>query len=83
MAVEVVVKKWGNSMGVILPKELVKEKNLKENEKISIELVREIDLSDIFGSLKGKFKMTSQQLKDEMRRVEKSSEKRKWKQLTS
>ena len=83
MAVEVVVKKWGNSMGVILPKELVKEKNLKENEKISIELVREIDLSDIFGSLKGKFKMTSQQLKDEMRREEKSSEKRKWKQLTS
>ena len=83
MAVEVVVKKWGNSMGVILPKELVKEKNLKENEKISIELVREIDLSDIFGSLKGKFKMTSQQLKDEIRRVEKSSEKRKWKQLTS
>ncbi|MBI4918501.1 hypothetical protein HY837_01115 [archaeon] len=65
VAIEVKIKKWGNSMGVILPKELVKEKKLKENQKILIQIVEKADLSDIFGSLK--FKKSAQELKDEAR----------------
>ena len=65
MAVEVKIKKWGNSMGVILPKELVKEKKLKKNQKILIQIVENADLSDIFGSLK--FKKSAQELKDAAR----------------
>ncbi len=65
MAVEVKIKKWGNSMGVILPKELVREKKLKENQKILIQVVEKADLSDIFGTLK--FKKSAQELKDEAR----------------
>ena len=62
MATEVIVKKWGNSMGILLPKELVEKKNLKENEKILVEVVKEADLKNIFGSLKRK--ISGQEFKD-------------------
>ena len=64
MAVEVTVKRWGNSFGVVLPKELVEKENLKENKKIVINIVKEADLSDIYGSLKKKIKITGQKAKD-------------------
>ena len=37
MATELIIKRWGNSMGVVLPKELIEDKHLKENEKIFVE----------------------------------------------
>lgn len=65
MAIEVVVKKWGNSVGVILPKELVERESLKENEKVLLEVVKEANLERIFGSLKRK--MPGQEFKDMVR----------------
>ena len=64
MAVEVEIKKWGNSLGVILPKELVNQQHLEEHEKILIQTIKKTNLSDIFGSLKGKIKMSGQEFKD-------------------
>lgn len=64
MTTEVMTKKWGNSIGVVLPRELVEKQHIKENQKIIINVVREADLSDIFGSVKGKLKMSGQKLKD-------------------
>jgi len=64
MAIEVKIKKWGNSLGVILPKEIVDKEKFKENEKVMINIVKEADLSDIFGSLKGKIKMSGQKMKN-------------------
>jgi len=63
MAVEVKLRKWGNSMAVIVPSDLVERKALKENETFLIEIVRKADLSDIFGSIK-KRKMSGQEFKD-------------------
>jgi antitoxin component of MazEF toxin-antitoxin module len=63
---EVTVKKWGNSLGVILPKEFVNENKIKENDKIDILIARKRDLSDMFGTLKTK--MTAQQFKDMVRK---------------
>ncbi len=68
MAIEVTIKKWGNSMGIILPKEIIELKTLKENDKVRIEIVKEANLSNIFGSLKLKRKMTGQQFKDFVRK---------------
>ena len=62
MAIEVTVKRWGNSMGVVLPKQIVEEGKLRENERILIEVVKEADLSKLFGSLKRK--MSGQEFKD-------------------
>lgn len=63
MAIETKVKRWGNSMGVILPKRLIEKEHLKENDSILIEIVKEADLSDIFGMIK-KRKMSGQEAKD-------------------
>lgn len=64
MATEVMTKKWGNSIGVVLPRELVEKQHIKKNQKIIINVIKEADLSDIFGSVKGKLKMSGQKLKD-------------------
>jgi len=66
MAIQVAVKKWGNSMGVILPKKLVDEKQLKEDDIILIDVVQEADFSDDVGSLKD-IKMSGQKFKDMVR----------------
>jgi antitoxin component of MazEF toxin-antitoxin module len=65
MALEVEVKKWGNSMAVILPRELVSEKHIKEHEKVFIDVVKEADLTKIFGTLK--LGVSGQELKDMVR----------------
>lgn len=66
MTTETVVRKWGNSMGVILPKNLVELKHLQEDDKVLIEIVKAADLSDIFGSLPRK--ISGQAFKDMVRR---------------
>lgn len=52
MAIEVQIKKWGNSFGVLLPKEFVEKERLRERQKIKINLIKETDLSNIFVLLK-------------------------------
>lgn len=66
MANEVIAKKWGSSIGIVLPKELVDKQMIRENDKIIIEVVKEADLTKLFGSLKKK-KMSGQEFKDMVR----------------
>ncbi len=61
------VKKWGNSLGVILPADIAKEIGLAEKDFISIEIRKTATLADMFGSLKG-WKMSGQQIKNEARK---------------
>jgi len=69
MAVEVKLKRWGNSMAVIVPNKLIEEKHLKENDTITIEIVKKADLTSVFGSIKEKDrKMSGQQMKDMVRK---------------
>lgn len=69
MEVEVVARKWGNSIGVTLPKEAVKKEGIKENERFFIDIHKEkhSKVIDIFGLAKG-WKIDSQKIKDELRR---------------
>ena len=62
MAIQTTVKKWGNSMGGVLPRDLVKNKELKENDIVIINVVKEADLKNLFGSLKRK--MSGQEFKN-------------------
>ena len=61
--IETKAKKWGDSIAIIIPKEIVKKEGIKVNQKLHIILKKEIDFSDVFG--KWKTKKTAQQLKDE------------------
>jgi len=65
MTFQGVIKKWGNSYGILLPKEVVKEQGLKVNEKVGVNISRMADFSKTFGTLKRK--MTGQQFKDMVR----------------
>lgn len=62
MAMEVVIKKWGNSLGAIFPKSEIEKGHLRANDKIIVEVVKKADLRDIFGTLKRK--MSGQEFKD-------------------
>ncbi len=69
MELKVITKKWGNSLGVILPKLIVDTKKIKENEEIIIELKNITTTGDFFGKFPElKIKKTAQELKDEMRK---------------
>ena len=54
MAIEGIVKKWGNSMGVLIPKEVVEREKIKINEKIIFNIVKKADLTNIFGAIEKK-----------------------------
>lgn len=50
--IEVELKEWGNSIGVILPSEKLKRMGLKKGDKIEIEIVMKRRV-DGFGIAKG------------------------------
>ena len=65
MATEVVVRKWGNSFGVVFPKDFVRKAKLRVEEKVLIDVVREANLKDVFGTLRTK--KSGQKFKNEVR----------------
>ena len=67
--IEAKVKKWGtSSLGLIIPKEVVRKKNLKPNQTIKLLLEEDSNvLKETVGSLKGKIKESTQSIKDEIR----------------
>ena len=52
MISESTVKEWGHSLGVIIPKDLVRSLDLKKGEVISIDVVKKKKV-DAFGMFKG------------------------------
>ena len=65
MEIKTTTRKWGNSIGIRLPKDFVKKKNLKENMEVRVEVITENDfneLDEVFGSLKRKG--SGQEIKD-------------------
>jgi len=60
-------KKWGSSLGVVIPSEIVKEENLKEGDTVVIEIQKKKTSRELFGSMKN-LKIDSQKLKDELRK---------------
>ncbi|MFH1526522.1 MAG: AbrB/MazE/SpoVT family DNA-binding domain-containing protein [Bacteroidota bacterium] len=65
-------KKWGSSLGIIIPKIIVERENLKQNQEIKILAVGTKEkkrVKDIFGKLKN-WKINPQKFKDEIRKEE-------------
>lgn len=70
MALEVTVKRWGNSLGVVIPSETADKLGIKPEETISIEIHKEKNvLKDLFGALPFK-KPTNQILKEAREELE-------------
>lgn len=62
----VTVKKWGNSLGVVLPKEIVQKEGIRESEVIEVKIERKPHVRELFGAFK--FSKSTQEIKDEIRR---------------
>lgn len=67
--IEAKVKRWGNSLGIVIPKEVAREQRLRENETLHLFIVKRspVLVKDVFGMLKGKLKKPTQQIMDEIR----------------
>ncbi len=67
--IETTAKKWGNSIGIIIPKEVIDKEHIKENGVVKFLIIRESSriLRETFGLAKDKIKKSTQQIKNELR----------------
>jgi len=64
--IECTAKKWGNSIGVVLPRNIVKEENIRPNEKVVVDIKKTHKAKEFFGLLP-QWKVDTQKLKDKLR----------------
>ena len=69
MPIDVTVHKWGNSLGIRIPKDVVKEEDLKPNKEIRILILKDDKtFRKTFGKFKECFTKPTQEIKDELRK---------------
>lgn len=68
MEIKSIAKKWGSSLGIILPKAVVDSKKIRENDLVIIEIKNRPLAKQFFGRFKDKFTKSAQELKDESRK---------------
>ena len=61
------IREWGNSLGVVIPKEVILEEDLRPNDHVVISITKKRDLEEFFGKLKSK--IDSQEMKNESRKM--------------
>lgn len=62
------IKEWGNSLGIIIPNEIVVKEDLQPQDEVIVTISKKRDLSDFFG--KGTGKITDvQKEKNEARKL--------------
>lgn len=67
--VETIARKWGNSIGLSLPKDVIEKANIKPNKEVKLFIRdKKVDMSKIFGTLT--IKKPTQQILDEIREGE-------------
>ena len=68
MEIKTKARKWGNSIAIILPKIIVDENKIEENEEITVEINKKPLAGDLFGNFPEWRKKSTQKIKDEMRK---------------
>ena len=61
------LKRWGSSLGIVVPSDVVKAESLKEGEEVVLSIKKKNNLEDLFGSLKG-WKINAQKMKNDARK---------------
>ncbi len=64
MAIRTVVRKWGNSLGIVIPREEASREGIKENDEVEVVVRKATNIRQLFG--KYKFKDV-QAVKEELR----------------
>ncbi len=67
MGIEVKTKKWGNSIGIVIPVQVAEQLNIKPEEEIVIEIEKKNNiLKEMFG--KAKFKKSAKKMIEDFRK---------------
>jgi antitoxin component of MazEF toxin-antitoxin module len=62
-------KKWGNSLGIVIPKEVIESEHIKEGRDIEVVFMKSGNvLRETFGMMKGRWKESTQKMKDDLRK---------------
>mgnify|MGYP001562649476 CR=1 FL=1 len=64
MQVRIKAKKFGGSIGIILPKELIEEKGISPDDSLEVSIEKVADLSFLWGRGKGIKKPTDEIMKE-------------------
>ncbi len=62
----VTARKWGHSIGITLSKKLVEKEKIRPEDKLIITVKKAGSLKELFGS--HKFKKSTQEIKDELKK---------------
>jgi len=62
------IREWGNSFGIVIPRELVIKEGFKVNDRVNISIDKKQNLEEFFGKGKGKIKNVQKE-KDEARKL--------------
>lgn len=64
MSIRTVLKRWGNSYGVVIPRDVAARESIKENDEVEVIIRKAVDIRSLFG----KYRFDDvQRLKDELR----------------
>ncbi|MBI2449476.1 AbrB/MazE/SpoVT family DNA-binding domain-containing protein [Candidatus Pacearchaeota archaeon] len=80
MEVKTITRKWGNSIAVVIPKEIAEHQNIHEDEEILIIIMKSKPKAGVlFGKFPELKKFSTQRLKDEARKGwESDRDREKW-----
>lgn len=69
MEIKATTRKWGNSIAVVIPREIAEKQHIKEDQEVLITVSSTRPTAgEFFGLLKGRFNEPTQEIKEEMRR---------------
>ena len=80
MEIKATTRKWGNSIAVVIPKEIVEKQRIREDQEIVITVeTKKPRAGVLFGRFPELSKTPTQQLKDEARKGwESASDRKRW-----
>ena len=66
METDIVVREWGRSLGLVIPKDVAKKDKLKAGDKVKVIIVRKTNIfAETFGKLK-QWKKPTEQIMNEI-----------------
>ena len=68
MEAECVAKKWGSSLGVIIPREIVRQEHIMLDESLRVNFKKQVFARTLWNLGPIRLKKSAQQIKDELRK---------------
>lgn len=67
MELKAKARRWGSSLGIILPKGVVETHRIREDDEIVVEIKKQTLAKELFGKYPRASRKTAQEIKDDMR----------------